>query len=423
MYKEIKDEERRRRLRKMKFIAGSLLLCMAGIFVFSHVTVEARGLSHWNWLAYVRSFAEAAMVGGIADWFAVTALFKRPLGLPVPHTAIIPEQKNSISESLGGFVESNFFDPKQLEEKINSFHLEDQIEDWIKKKENIEMISETIAGFIPKLINSLDDDQVRLFIETRLLNRVEGQDVAALIGRLLHLLITNRKHEAVFDQLLKVAKKLLDENSDAIRKKIKEESPWFVPDVMSKKIYEKLVLNLESTFKTAADDPNHPLRIRFNEAVEAFVEDLKGSEEAHKKIEEIKQELLGNPVVDEYFSKMWQDIKHYILENLTHPDSSIKEQLQKSVYNMSYKLLDDKELRQKFYDWIKEKILELAVEYKSTISNMISSTMKKWDKDEISEKLELYVGKDLQYIRVSGTLVGGMIGLTIHAATHLISAF
>ena len=407
-------------LKRMRRLAGGLLLIMTLIFLTATFL-----LSHWeikghHFLSYLRAFAEAAMVGGIADWFAVTALFRHPLGLPIPHTAIIPTKQASIGDSLGKFVENKFLTPEILEKKLGNLEVTKKLEEWLAVPSNTALIAENIAQIIPALLNSLDDDDVRRFIEVNIFEKVQGNEVASVAGNLLTILTSNKKHDQLFNELIKIADKLLEENKDSIRKKIKEESPWFIPKFVNETVSKKIIDNVDKTIDAATQDPNHPLRKRFHTIVEQFINDLRTSPEFHSKIDEIKEELIQNPTVQNYLNQVWADLKAYILENIANPESEMRLKIHESIYRFCEDLIKDETLRQKISNWVYNTILNLANKYRHEIGRIISDTMKGWEPDRMTRELELYVGKDLQYIRISGTLVGGTVGFLIHLLTHLV---
>jgi uncharacterized membrane-anchored protein YjiN (DUF445 family) len=411
-------------LKRMRRIAGGLLLLMTVIFIASSLAFKMLNLPAYSVITYLRAFSEAAMVGAIADWFAVTALFRHPFGLPIPHTAIIPTKKDVIGESLGKFVENNFLTPEILTEKIQDLEISTRLEEWLSKPENSNLIAENIASIIPAILNTLDDDAVKRFIEDKVLNKITGDDVAHLGGNLLQVLIANKKHDVLFNELVNIVFRLFDENKELIRKQLKKEIPWILRTIsVDKQIYEKIVDIVDDTFVGVNKDVNHPLRKHFNQSIENFINDLLHSDRFNGKIEELKNELLQNPLVSQYFDGMWQDLKQYLLDALSQQNSSIREQLQKSVYNICMNLVNDEALRQRISTWVLDSILTLATKYRHEIGSIIAGTIQKWDKETLSSKLELQVGKDLQYIRISGTLVGGTIGFFLHLFSHIIHLF
>lgn len=415
---EDQDQNRIIGLKKMRRKAGGLLLIMSISFLIITYLINHYNLGTFTFWGYLKSFAEAAMVGGIADWFAVTALFRHPLGLPIPHTAIIPNKQEAIGESLGNFVENKFLTPDVLESKLQKLEITKRLEEWLSNPQNTVMIAENLAQIIPAVLNALDDEEVRDFIENSIFEKVQGNKVADVVGNLLTVLMANRKHDELFNELIKIADRLILENKEVIRKKIKEESPWFVPGFINENISKRVIVNLDHTIDQVSTDPNHPLRKKFYHAVEQFINDLRNSPDLHHKIDELKKELLENPTVDAYLNQLWADLKQYILDNISNPDSQMRKQIHESIYVFCAELMSDENLRQKISMWIYNTILGLVNKYRSSIKEIISETMKSWKPEKMTEELELYVGKDLQYIRISGTLVGGTIGFLIHLLSH-----
>lgn len=418
------DDEQRIALRDMRVRATGLLLFMTFLYVLAKVG-EKYMPNAFIFFEFLRAFSEAAMVGGIADWFAVTALFRYPLGIKIPHTAIIPRKKDSIGRGLGNFVQNNFLTPEALGEKLKSFDVEKKVADWLAVPANSRMVAMQISSFIPTLLNSLDDADVRRFIEKNIAVNVNGAQLANALGSLLSVLTANNRHHQLFNEILRLAEAIIhdEKNKQALKKGIKEESPWFVPDFVRNKVYEKIIDRIEETFAEVAKDPKHPLRQKFYEGVEKFIHDIQASPEFHKKIEELKNEILENPIVHKYLEQVWTDVKVQIMENVTAPDSVIINQIQKGVYSFFYGLINDETLRTKITNRLYEGVINALAENRNQIGEMISKTIEKWDEKTMSEKLELQVGKDLQYIRISGTLVGGLVGFTIHAFGKLISLF
>jgi uncharacterized membrane-anchored protein YjiN (DUF445 family) len=421
-------------LRRMRRVAGGLLLGMMALFLLSKLganacekTLESQYIL-WVWVAKhllqsMHAFAEAAMVGGIADWFAVTALFRHPLGLKIPHTAIIPENKDSIGEGLGYFVTNNFLTEDALREKLESFNLDQRLEEWLSVPGNSAWIAEQLADFLPSILNSLDDKEVQRFIEKNISVSLSGKDLSDALGNLLGLLTENNKHYELFNELLQVVARLLEENKQAIRSTIKEESPWFVPEFVRQNVYQRVIAKAEETIKEVSKDPRHPLRKKFNEAIDRFAKDLKESDVYHEQIELLKEELLKNPAVQGYFSQIWKELKEYLLENFSRPDSAIREQIRGAVFQFFNTLINDNGMRGRIITWVYDRAIRMVAQYRSEIGTMISSTIKNWDKETMSNKLELQVGKDLQYIRISGTLVGGTVGLVLHLSKLMLDAF
>lgn len=398
----------------MKRLAGGLLLLMTVIFIGARLAETSI-----PWLGYIRAFAEAAMVGALADWFAVTALFRHPLGIPIPHTAIIPRNKDRIGESLGTFVQSNFLSPEVLSEKIASWNIAGKISQWLADDSNSTMLANKITGTVPDILNALKDEDVNHFIETNITSRIRAIEIAPLAGNILTTLTADNKHQELFDAALRMAAEILDNNRQYIRDKIREESPWYVPEFVDNKVYEKIITKAEQTLMEVNADPHHELRRKFHVATQEFIEKLRTSPEYKERGEQLKEELLNHPIVRQYFDRVWTDIKNRIIDDVNDPNSSIRAQIQKTVAGFGRGLANDEAMRDKINMWIREAALTVISSRRAEIAAIISDTVRRWDANTVTRKMELQVGKDLQYIRINGTVVGGLVGLLIHLLSQL----
>lgn len=402
-------------LSRMKRLATGLLLLMIAIFIAARLGEESL-----PWLGYIRAFAEAAMVGALADWFAVTALFRHPLGIPIPHTAIIPRNKDRIGESLGNFVQSNFLSPEILSEKIASWNIAEKVSQWLADDRNSTMVADKIAGAVPDILNALRDEDISHFIETNITSRIRAIEIAPLAGNILTTLTADNKHQELFNAALRMAAELLDGNRQFIRDKIREESPWFVPEFVDNKIYEKIITRAEQTLIDVNADPQHELRRKFHLATQEFIEKLRTSQDYKERGEQLKEELLNHPIVRQYFSRVWTDVKNKIIEDVNDPDSSIRAQIRKAVAGFGKGLADDAAMRDKINTWIRQAALTAVSSRRAEIAALISDTVHRWDAGTVTRKMELQVGKDLQYIRINGTVVGGLVGLFIYLLSELL---
>jgi uncharacterized membrane-anchored protein YjiN (DUF445 family) len=417
------EAQQRQQLRQMRVIATGLLMAMTLVFVAT-LLVEKYHAAQYHpewlaWLGYVRAFAEAAMVGALADWFAVTALFKRPLGLPIPHTAIIKTNKDRIGASLGNFVEKNFLTPEVIATRLGVIDMPQKAAEWLTDGDHANRLAERITGFVPDVLNAVAGENVQALIEENLTARLRTIDVAPLAGNILATLTAENRHQGLLDEALKIGEKLLHANKDAIRTKIREESPWYVPGFVDDKIYEKIMTKAEETLREMNADPNHELRRQFHRATQDFIQSLRTSPEYRAKAESLRDELLNHPVVRQYFSSLWTDVKAMIIHDVEQPDSAIRAQLERSIRAFGEKMLADDELRTRLNIWIQTLVQTIIAARRNEIASLIADTVKNWDGDTMSERIELYVGKDLQYIRINGTVVGGLVGLCIYALSQL----
>ncbi len=408
------EEQQAAALQRMRRLATGLLMLMVAVFVAARLAEESV-----SWLGYIRAFAEAAMVGALADWFAVTALFRHPLGLPIPHTAIIPRNKDRLGASLGTFVQSNFLSPEILSEKIASWNIAGRVSQWLADSDNSTMVADRIAGAIPDVLTALNDDDVNHFIEINITSRLRAVEVSPLLGNILQTLTANNKHQELFDAALRLAAGLLESNRELIRHKIREESPWYVPGFVDNKIYEKIITKAEETLSDVNADPDHELRRQFHRATHDFIEKLRTSPDYRDRGEQLKEDMLNHPIVQQYFSRVWSDIKQKILGDVANPDSSIREHIRRAVAGFGEGMARDEAMRDKINNWIRDAAISVLSSRREEIAALISDTVRRWDAETVTRKMELQVGKDLQYIRINGTLVGGLVGLLIYTLSEI----
>ncbi len=397
-------------LRKMRSFATSLLLLMVAVFLAADILEKS-----YLWLGFFRAFAEAAIVGALADWFAVTALFRYPLGLRLPHTAIIPTNKDRIGESLGRFVEKNFLTPEAISEKLRSADIAGKIADWLSNPGNAELAANEIGDFVPKVLGALNDEDVRSFIAGNAASALRAINLAPLAGGFLELLTSRNKHQELFDKALVLAADLFEKYKPDLQSRITKESGFlFLLVGGDTKLYNKVVTVFGRTLEQIAADPGHEARRRFNSAMEEFIAKLKTSPEYRTKIEEIREEVLVNPAVAHYLENVWTDIKGAVLRDLADPGSVIRARTKDAISAIYRSALTDAHIRGRLNQWVGDAVINTVSRHRNEIGNMIADRVKKWDSGTMTRKLELEVGKDLQYIRINGTIIGGLIGLLIY---------
>jgi uncharacterized membrane-anchored protein YjiN (DUF445 family) len=414
------EEQLEQSLRKMRRWAGGLLILMLLLLLVSRF-VEVRFSLHW--MQYVHAFAEAAVVGGLADWFAVTALFRYPLGVKIPHTAIIPNKKDSIGRGIGKFVENNFLNPETLGPRIRSFDAVRKAEEWLAEPDNSMKVATQITKFIPEFLHGLDDANVQEFIKTNLTATLRNVDLAETGGNFLKTIVENDKDHRLFNELMKLVRQIVEENKPALKKAIADESPWLLKGVMQNQVFDRIMVKVNRVFSEVAADDNHPIRIKFHEQVGSFVYKLKTDEEYRRAAEQLKMEILNNPAVSDYINRLWTDIKEGIIRDTTSERSKIRQRIFRSIYGLSNSLLQEKEVRTKLNNYLYEAATNLIAQNRHYISTVIAETISKWDRNTMVEKLERQVGKDLQFIRINGTIVGGLIGLILHIIGEVLRIF
>ena len=451
----VPDEvEKQRALAQMKRRASAMLLVAAAVFVVARY-FEAR----LPGLGYLRAFAEAAMVGGLADWFAVTALFRHPLGIPIPHTAIVPARKDRIGRSLGRFVQQNFLSPEVVGAKLADARVGERLGRFFADPLKARLVARQVAAGLHGAAEVLRDDDVQAFVERGLVARARRVQVGPLIGRALGLLTAGGRHQELLDAALRLAARAVAEHETFIRERIAAEAPWWVPGAVENKIHEKVVGSLEGTLAEVSADPAHPLRARFDVAVQEFAERLRTSPETIARAEAIKEELLAHPAVREYAGSVWADVKAALARaagralpagaaagelpngdspGAESPDAGAPHALaavdavaapadaptavERGLVAVGNALLADPALTAKVDGWVREAVLFAIEQYRDEVAHFIEATVAAWDPAVTSQRIETQIGRDLQFIRINGTLVGGLVGLLLYAAGRLVDA-
>ena len=411
------------RLARMKGIALALL-CGAGALYVLAVAMEQR---HPAW-AYVAAFSEAAMVGAIADWFAVVALFRHPLGLPIPHTAIIPKNKDRIGENLASFICDNFLGTPQLLDKIRSFDPAGTLAHWLVQPENAATTGQHLVVAARYGLHALDDGRAREFIRQAASAGLQKIDVSQLAGQVLDTLTVGGRHQALLDDLLlQVATLLQSENlqtelTEAIAREIKGLRYVGLDNIAAKMATRKIVAAVARTIIEMAEDPQHILRLRFDGLMAGFTQRLKEDPEFQVKGEAIRDELLAHPAFNAHVYGLWQSLQTWLQHDLDKEDSSIRARITGMALTLGKQLQADTDIQA----WINAQILAAAPvpieRYREDIRSYIVHRIQDWNATELTNELERNIGRDLQFIRINGTLVGGLVGLCIHAATQWLKA-
>ncbi|MDA6070746.1 DUF445 family protein [Flavobacterium sp. AC] len=364
----------------------------------------------------LQAFSEAAMVGGIADWFAVVALFRHPLGIPIWHTAIIPTKKNEIGENLGNFVSEEFLNREKLEIKLEEFNFAAKASDWLSQEENADKIANLVAvNVIPGVLRTIKDEDIKRFIQVQFKEKLEGVNFGDWVALALEPLQKGKFKDQLLTNLLEVMAKELSNNKDLIRKKVKQSTPFLSFGLADKSISEG-VFNGLYDFLNEAKNPESTIRLKIDEYINDFLDKIKNSEEMRIKINTMILGFAGKKEVQDYINGIWDEIKLSISNDLDKgEESSIKKSISGLVQSFGNGIKEDVVMIEKINNFIKNDLLSILLNNKKVIGDLISSTVKSWDGQEVSEKLELEIGKDLQYIRINGTLVGGLIGLLIYA--------
>ena len=393
-------------LRKMKRNALALLGIAVLLFI---VAIYFK-------IPMLQAFSEAAMVGGIADWFAVVALFRHPMGIPIWHTAIIPTKKNEIGENLGNFVSEEFLNREKLEIKLDEFNFAVKASDWLSQEENADKIASAIAlNIIPGILKTIKDEDIKRFIQVQFKEKLEAINFGDWVALALEPLQKGNVKDELLTNILEVMSSELSNNKDLIRRKVKQSTPFLSFGLADKSISEGIFNGLQE-FLDEAKNPESEIRFKIDEYIYDFLDKVKNSEEMRIKINNMILGFTGKKEVQDYINGIWSEIKLSITNDLEKGDaSSIKNNIADLIQLFGNGIQEDPVMIDKINNFIKYDLLSVLLNNKKVIGDLISSTVKSWDGKEVSEKLELEIGKDLQYIRINGTLVGGLIGLIIYA--------
>jgi uncharacterized membrane-anchored protein YjiN (DUF445 family) len=405
------EQEQLNQLARVRRIATGLLLLMALIFIVARWHEPAYPV-----LAFVRAFAEAAMVGALADWFAVTALFKSPLGLPIPHTAIIQKNKDRIGDSIANFLEHNFMTREVMTEELRDVDFAAVAVHWLTSPANSRELARQVVSAIPAFLRMIEDDDVANFMQQRATSALHNVRLAPFFGEVLSILKAGSQHQVVFDQFLVLARRALEKNRPYIRQKIHDTSPRWVPRAIDERFFERLLEELNNILAEMGEE-NSEWRARFENAADRFIDNLKTSPEYEEKIAGVIKDTLGQPQFRNYSTQVWQDAKSRILQDAVSEDSHAVAKLDQALRAFAQALAQDQAVSAKLNQWLRAFSVDTIVERRKVIAELVTRVIHKWDAETISRKVEMHVGKDLQYIRINGTLVGGMVGLILHIFT------
>jgi uncharacterized membrane-anchored protein YjiN (DUF445 family) len=408
------DQARVRELRRMKALATGLLLLAAVVFVIARALEDER-----PWIGYVRAAAEAAMVGALADWFAVTALFRYPLGIPIPHTAIIPRRKDDIGRSLGEFVQGNFLTPEVVGERLGAAHISRRLGAWLVQPANAERAAEAAGDALSGVVEVLDDRDVQVAVGTAVERRIAATEVAPLLGKALDVAIEGGYHQRMLDGVMRGLAGFLDDNRASLRDRLDQESPWWVPEAIDDRVFNKIFTGVQHFLADVSSDPRHEVRRSIDVRVQALAGKLRSDPALIAKCESIKLELLAHPDVQGWLQSLWGEVKGSLLDAAGDPDSDLRRRIVAGFATAGARLGVDRELQAKVDGWIERLVLHVVEHYKGEVAGLISSTVERWDANETGRRIELQVGRDLQFIRINGTVVGGLAGLAIHTLSEL----
>jgi uncharacterized membrane-anchored protein YjiN (DUF445 family) len=394
---------------------ATLLLAAAGVLFVIARAFESR----YHWVGIIRATMEAAMVGGLADWFAVTALFRHPMGIPIPHTAIVPAKKDRVGKTLGAFVQRNFLSREVIEFRLRSMNVGKRLAEWLADPENARTISRSAASAMSSAAQMLNDEDVQEVIDRSVATRVRSMHLAPIIGKVLGVITEDDRHQEVLDEVIQLASRVVDENSEVIRARIEQESPWWVPGAVDEKIFKRVLRGIQRLLTELTADRDHPLRARFDASLHRFIDRLNTSPEFAARVDAWKEEFLDNDAARRFSASLWQDGKIALAKYADNPNPTAPGAIENALTTFGQKALEDAELLAKMDEFVVDVAVFLVARYQDEVADLIASTVASWDPDLTSRRVELAIGRDLQFIRINGTIVGGLAGMLIYLISSL----
>lgn len=409
------DELKRKQLRKYKAFATGLFVLMTVIFIITTI-LQKNDDSHW--IGYIRAFSEAAMVGALADWFAVTALFNYPLGLKIPHTNLIENSKERIGDNLGNFVVSNFLSPQNIRPYIQKLKVSHFVGDWLSKERNQDKLVNEVSNIVLDILNKLDDSAVVNFIGKKAKEMSDDLKINQIVGNGIEYVLNKNDHQRLITNLSKQIKDYVVNNQEMVKERVKKESYFLVPKFVDDAIAEKITSGLSKYFDEVENDENHSLRNEITKKLYSFSKEVQTEQKWEDEFRGIKNDFLKEEKLHQYSKDIWNSIKKSLSKELDEEQSALKTYLKKNLSELSQNLQTDEKFQHKIDHWVRVTAYKYILKNTHQFGDLISSTVGNWQGKELSEKLELEVGKDLQFIRVNGTLVGGLVGLIIYTVAN-----
>jgi uncharacterized membrane-anchored protein YjiN (DUF445 family) len=404
------------RARRMRITATALLVLMAAIFI------GVRQIEHLHpaW-GYVVAFAEAAMVGGLADWFAVTALFRHPLGIPIPHTAIIPEKKDRIADTMAGFLRDNFLTPGVVGRRIRDINFARAAGDFLVQRRagGQGRLGAGVAGLAADLLESLDPDRLGMQVRAGLARQAERIEISPLLGSALAAAIADGRHRPLLDGFVRWAGLALERNEDLVRTMINERANALLRWTgLDERLANSVLDGLYRLLAEVLVNPAHPLRLTVEESLAKLAHDLQHDPETRAKVEDAKRDILANPAVGDWWMGVWEKLRRSLIDMARNPDAAMSGHLGESLGELGRALQEDERLQWQVNRFARRTLAGIASRYGAQIVQLVSETVRRWDARTVSSRIEAAVGRDLQFIRINGTLVGGLVGVTIHAVSQ-----
>jgi len=407
-------DDRRRRLHEMKVRATALLGAVTVVFLAVTVWGGDSG-----WAGYLQATAEAAMVGGLADWFAVTAVFRHPLGIPIPHTAVIVARKDQFGETLGQFIQEAFLTPDAVTARLRAAEVGPRLAAWLRDPANADRVAGELLDGAVQVADLVGDADVQQALHHALRARLESLPVAPLAGRALEVAIRDGRHQQALDSVLREAERAIDANRDDLRAQLGEASPWWLPGAAEDRLFERLLDGARTLIAALLDDKDHAMRQRFEDRLVALAGELQTAPEWAARGEELKRELLAQPELAAWLGSIWDDLKGRLRDEATTPDGELRRRLAELLASLGDRL-EEPAVAERLDDALCSAVTYVTERFHGEIVKLVGGTIERWDAAETADRLELLLGPDLQFIRINGTVVGALAGLALHTVAQLL---
>ncbi|MEV8454469.1 DUF445 domain-containing protein [Streptomyces sp. NPDC052095] len=413
------DEEKRRGVRRMKTTATGLLLLVALVYALA---TWARSAGVGGWPGFVAAAAEAGMVGALADWFAVTALFKRPLGLPIPHTAIIPTKKDQLGASLGSFVGENFLSGDVVRGRIHALRVGQRLGAWLAAPAHADRVTAELSTALRGAMRVLRDSDVQAVVGEAITRRANAVEVGPGLGKMLEKIVADGGHRKVVDLVCVKAHDWLVRHGDSVMDAVQGGAPGWTPRFVDKRIGERVYKELLRFVTEMRDMPGHPARASIDTFLTDFASDLQTDSDTRARVERLKSEILGRGEVQDVIASAWSSVRAMIIAAAEDEQSELRLRARASLMALGARLSTDERLQAKLDGWLEDAAVYVVTTYRTEITSLISDTVAGWDADQTSKKIEAHIGRDLQFIRINGTVVGALAGLLIYTVSWALGA-
>ncbi len=413
------DEEKRRGVRRMKLTATGMLLFVAVVYVLAKWASNAGA---GPWAGYVAAAAEAGMVGALADWFAVTALFRHPLGIPIPHTAIIPTKKDQLGVSLGEFVGENFLSEDVVRQRLRAVGIGSRLGAWLAEPQNADRVTAELATALRGALTVLRDSDVQAVVGEAITRRANVQEIAPGIGKMLEKVVADGGHKRVVDLIVSRAHDWLVLHSDSVMDAVQGGAPGWTPRFVDRKVGERVYKELLRFCAEMRDMPSHPARGALDRFLTDFASDLQSDTETRAKVERLKGEVLGRGEVQDLIASAWTAVRSMIVSAAEDERSELRLRVRASLLSLGARMATEPKIQGKVDSWVEGAAVHVVTTYRSEITLLITDTVASWDAEHTTKKIEAHIGRDLQFIRINGTVVGSLAGLLIYTITHMLGA-